>query len=144
MLMRALLPLRMRPRVQRAPGIPCALWFMEGQAYGKNSGDLRRENAESHPTVVIPGRASFLARARNPSHRDPCGPMDSGLAPLRIASRNDEERGSRCARPGMTRERLAPRGRRAGTRLRKPCSPQWSRYMGLIQTFDPNLERARA
>src|SRR6185312_4976452 len=45
MLMRALLPLRMRPRVQRAPGIPCALWFMEGQAYGKNSGDLRRGNA---------------------------------------------------------------------------------------------------
>ncbi|MGH6765235.1 MAG: hypothetical protein ACREC2_06390, partial [Bradyrhizobium sp.] len=63
-------------------------WFIEGQAYGKNSGDLRRGNAESHPTVVIPGRASFLARARNPSNRDRCGPMDSGFA-LR-APRNDE------------------------------------------------------
>jgi hypothetical protein len=30
------------------------------------------------------------ARTRNPSHRDPCGPMDSGLAPLRFAPRNDE------------------------------------------------------
>jgi hypothetical protein len=43
-----------------------------------------------HLTFVIPGRASFLARTRNPSHRDPCGSMDSGLAPLRFAPRNDE------------------------------------------------------
>ena len=75
-----LLPLRMRPRVQRAPGIPCALWLMEGQVFEQNSGATSRENAHSHPTVVIPGRASFLARTRNPSNRDHCGPMDSGFA----------------------------------------------------------------
>jgi hypothetical protein len=46
----------MRPRVQRAPGIPCAFWFMEGQADGKNSGATCRGNAESHPSFVIPGR----------------------------------------------------------------------------------------
>ena len=45
MLMRALLPLRMGPRVQRAPGIPCAFWFMEGHVLEKTRAHSCRENA---------------------------------------------------------------------------------------------------
>src|SRR6185437_7827020 len=97
MLMRALLLLRMRPRVQRAPGIPCAFWFMEGQAYGKNSGAFvsREGGVTSHRRHS--GARSEAERARNPSHRDPCGPMDSGFA--LHAPRNDE---GGAAHPGRT------------------------------------------
>src|SRR6185437_9261536 len=120
MLMRALLPLRMRPRVQRAPGIPCALWFMEGQADGKNSDAFVSRECELTSHRRHSGARSEAARARNPFNHDHCGPMDSGLA-LR-APRNDDgeaqahpgmtrERGSRGeARPGMTRERIARPG----------------------------------
>jgi hypothetical protein len=89
MLMRATSPLRMRPRVQRAPGIPCALWFIEGQADGKNSGDLRRENANSHLTAVIPGREAKRS--------------EPGIHPTAIIVAQWIP-GSRCARPGMTTE----------------------------------------
>ena len=37
---------RMRPRVQRASGIPCALWIEEGAKYLQTSGAMRRENAK--------------------------------------------------------------------------------------------------
>src|SRR6185437_738768 len=60
------------------------------------------ENAKSHPTAVIPGRASFLARAPNPSNRDRCRPMASALA-QRGAPRDDE---GGAAHAGMTRESL--------------------------------------
>jgi hypothetical protein len=44
MLRRALpLPLRMRPRVQRAPGIPCALRFLEGQRMQRLGRKVSRE-----------------------------------------------------------------------------------------------------
>ena len=56
-----------------------AIW--PGSMAAPGSGD------EEVLSAVIPGRA-LLARARNPSHRDRCGPMDSGPAP-RGASRND-------------------------------------------------------
>src|SRR6266700_838510 len=51
MLVRALLlPLRMRPRVQRASGIPCALLFSRGREnYLQTSGELRREIAKLFP-----------------------------------------------------------------------------------------------
>ena len=45
------LPLHMRPRVQRAPGLPCALFF-SGRMNLQNSGECCRENAESHQLVV--------------------------------------------------------------------------------------------
>ena len=102
-----LLPLRMRPRVQRAPGIPCALWFMEGQADGKNSGELRRGNANSHLTTgVIPGRE---AKRREP-----------GIHPTAIIAAQWIP-GSRCARPGMTTEKAtgAPRNDEGG---REACA----------------------
>ena len=39
--------LRMRPRVQRASGIPCALWILEeGEEYLQTSGASCRENAK--------------------------------------------------------------------------------------------------
>ena len=40
--------LHTRPRVQRAPGLPCALSILEGQATRYNSGASRRENAVAY------------------------------------------------------------------------------------------------
>jgi hypothetical protein len=42
-----------RPRVQQAPGLPCALYFEEGQTKMQTSGGLRRENATSHSIVIV-------------------------------------------------------------------------------------------
>jgi len=41
-----------RPRVQQAPGLPCALYFEEGQTKMQTSGEMRRENVASHSVVV--------------------------------------------------------------------------------------------
>jgi hypothetical protein len=41
--------LHTRPRVQRAPGFPCALFCQEGRKLRQSSGASRREDAESHP-----------------------------------------------------------------------------------------------
>src|SRR6202043_1497620 len=43
--------LHTRPRVQRAPGFPCALLFRGWQST-QNSGASRRENADAHPLAV--------------------------------------------------------------------------------------------
>jgi len=45
----SLCPLHTRPRVQRAPGLPCALSFWRGQAARHNSGASRRGNALAYP-----------------------------------------------------------------------------------------------
>src|SRR5258708_4865713 len=44
--------LHRRPRVQRAPGIPCALGFFDGHASRNNSGAARRGNAETRLTPL--------------------------------------------------------------------------------------------
>ena len=50
--------MHMRPRVQRASGIPCALCFEGGEEYKQTSGAMRRENAKVYLSFsVIPGRA---------------------------------------------------------------------------------------
>jgi hypothetical protein len=49
----------MRPRVQRASGIPCALCFEGGEEYKQTSGAMRRENAKSY-------RPSLRAKRSNP------------------------------------------------------------------------------
>jgi hypothetical protein len=41
--------LHTRPWVQRAPGLPCALYFEEGRAARYNSGASRRENTPAYP-----------------------------------------------------------------------------------------------
>src|SRR5881392_3521711 len=41
-----------RPRVQQAPGLPCALCFRRGQTKMQSSGDQRRENAASYSVVI--------------------------------------------------------------------------------------------
>src|SRR5213082_1825336 len=41
-----------RPRVQQAPGLPCALQFRGGQTTMQTSGAMRRENAASYSVVV--------------------------------------------------------------------------------------------
>src|SRR6185437_11489567 len=63
-------------------------WFMEGQAYGKNSGAL--VSRECTTTSVIPGRE---AKRREP-----------GIHPTAITAAQWIP-GSRCTRPGMTTER---------------------------------------
>ena len=52
--------LHTRPRVQQAPGIPCALFF-EGRTFRQTSGAMRRENADTHSTVIVRegGRSSI-------------------------------------------------------------------------------------
>ena len=52
--------LHTRPRVQRAPGIPCTLRFWGGDKFMQASGAMRRENAKSYLRRM--GRAQ-----RNPS-----------------------------------------------------------------------------
>ena len=42
-----------RPRVQQAPGLPCALDFEEGQTKMQNSGGMRREIAASYSVVIV-------------------------------------------------------------------------------------------
>jgi hypothetical protein len=44
--------LHTRPRVQRAPGIPCALYFGRGATNLKSSGETRREIAASYSVVI--------------------------------------------------------------------------------------------
>src|SRR5690349_4086312 len=46
MLVCVLLFLHTRPRMQRASGIPCALWISGRDTFGQTSGGSRRENAE--------------------------------------------------------------------------------------------------
>ena len=84
-----LLPLRMRPRVQRAPGIPCALWLMEGQVFEQNSGATSR-GCTLTSRRRLRGAPLVLARTRNhhPTANH-CGP--NGIP------------GSRYRAPGMTR-----------------------------------------
>ena len=50
-----------RPRVQQAPGLPCALDFEEGQTKMQNSGGMRREIAASYSVVIVRegGRSSI-------------------------------------------------------------------------------------
>ena len=44
--------LHARPRVQRAPGLPCALCFSRARNSQQNSGASRRENADLHSVVI--------------------------------------------------------------------------------------------
>ena len=56
--------LHTRPRVQQAPGIPCAL-FSLGENELQSPGGMRRGNAEVCD-VVIPGRAKREPGIHNP------------------------------------------------------------------------------
>jgi len=50
--------------VQQAPGLPCALYFEEGQTKMRTSGDQRREKAKLYPP-------SLRAQRSNPPFRLP-------------------------------------------------------------------------
>ena len=118
MLRRALpLPLRMRPRVQRAPGIPCALRFLEGQRMSQLGRQVSREGGVVCATdaIVIPGRRyapspeSITTKLRL-GHDAARVMFKSGSggygfrARCFASPRNDKWRdcGPRYARPGMT------------------------------------------
>jgi len=60
--------------VQRAPGIPCALFTFEGEDFPHNSGALRRENAKvcirrhcerSEAIYRAPRRKEWIASLRS-------------------------------------------------------------------------------
>jgi len=55
--------LRMRPRVQRASGIPCALFFFEGERYLQSSGASCRENAKQYPRRPGPEQGPITTAA---------------------------------------------------------------------------------
>ncbi|WP_423960993.1 hypothetical protein, partial [Bradyrhizobium sp.] len=59
--------LHARPRVQRAPGIPCAL-DLEAQDYWQSSGDQRRETVKAYLMfeIRINERASTEVRGSRP------------------------------------------------------------------------------
>ena len=67
--------LRMRSRVQRASGIPCALWIWRGrEVFLQTSGAMRRENADTHPVSSpgLTGRSGnhrTLGRTKSRQHR---------------------------------------------------------------------------
>ena len=69
----SLCKLHTRPRVQRAPGLPCALYFQEGAKLMQTSDALRRENALAcaTPTIVIPGARVARAMMCNCTSENP-------------------------------------------------------------------------
>ena len=50
-----------RPRVQQAPGLPCALCF-QGATKMQTSGDQRRENAKLYPAVIASAAKQSMSR----------------------------------------------------------------------------------
>src|SRR6476469_5396653 len=60
--------LHTRPRVQRAPGLPCALCYDGGQRSTQPSGDQRREIAKLYPPVIA--REAKQSIARHSERRD--------------------------------------------------------------------------
>ena len=56
--------LHTRPRVQRAPGLPCALPFWEGQQTMQNSGERCREKAKLYPRHCERSDAIHLSACR--------------------------------------------------------------------------------
>ena len=83
------------PRVQQAPGLPCALCSRGGQKKMQTSGDQRRENTKlyprhmraprSNPSLRLP-RHGLLRRARSDVER-------AGFAPSQKSPRSDRLEG---------------------------------------------------
>jgi hypothetical protein len=67
----------MRPRVQRAPGLPCALFFL-GRNDLQTSGECCRENAEVYP-IVMPAKAGIQYSATPVMELETRGVLDTRL-----------------------------------------------------------------
>src|SRR4029079_9727603 len=91
----SLCTLSMRPRVQRASGIPCALFSESAGDYLQSSGAMRRENANTHSvsssrtrgpsipeTLVIESRSLGVLDARLRGHDTGGDDLTRGLEPL--------------------------------------------------------------
>jgi hypothetical protein len=52
-----------RPRVQQAPGLPCALHFEEGKMKVQTSGATRRENAKHIHVIASAAKQSTPPQA---------------------------------------------------------------------------------
>jgi hypothetical protein len=119
----SLCSLHTRPRVQRAPGLPCALLF-EGASFWQTSGASCREIAKAcrvpTPSVVIPGRAKRELRC--------------AIAHLRIHT-HDRGCGFRaCAKGRILRCAIAHRG--MTRRESRHCNDAW-RYSTAAPTGGP-------
>src|SRR5437879_11495496 len=57
-----------RPRVQQAPGLPCALSSRGGQTKMQTSGAMRREIAKVHHLFEIGSEISFVVPAKAGTH----------------------------------------------------------------------------
>jgi hypothetical protein len=115
MLRRALpLPLRMRPRVQRAPGIPCALRSTEGQRMSQLGRKVSRECEVMCQRVRSSYRGALEQQAPSSFRDAPLGAGPESITPTADVARSwggsathHTHRwlwipGSRFARPGMT------------------------------------------
>src|SRR6266702_5354642 len=100
-----LLPLHTGPRVQRASGIPCALFIFEGGSYLQTSGATCRENAKLYPPSLRAKRSNPLCRKEE---------RKNGL--LRFA-RNDEEGARFCSRRPVDSQWRLPDNLPKNTRL---------------------------
>ena len=102
--------LHTRPRVQRASGIPCALFYKRAGSFQQTSGAMRRENAKRIFTVVPDKRSDerrsllrigvsqLSPRDVDMSRRDPRRGVLDAAAPARRCS-GDVSSIARCSEP---------------------------------------------
>src|SRR6185312_1156362 len=103
--------LHTRPRVQQAPGIPCALLFFGAIGFLQTSGETRRENAEvcSMPATVIASEAKQSISPRK--ERMDCfvasllamtASIAGHLSPSSLRTQGPIRRGGRCVSEMVT------------------------------------------
>src|SRR6266404_9625299 len=109
------------PRVQRAPGLPCALSYSRGQQLEQTSGSSCRENAYAYSVVIVRegGRSSIPETAvTEPRSRGVLDtPPSRGMTPLR---------GARSGRSGHGGDANEHPGRKPPV-LRKPWAKENNR-----------------
>src|SRR5262245_26764816 len=95
-----------RPRVQRAPGIPCALSSERGTTRLQDSGETRREIANSYP--LFENRIGAALTSFSPCGRRWREAPDEGLSPQTPPLRKQPLTRPRCQGIAST---LSHRGR---------------------------------
>ena len=86
-----LLPLRMRPRVQRAPGIPCALWLWRGKLMARTR------------AICVARMRSHIHHRRHSGARLFLGASPESIQPRSLRPNEFRFRAARA--PGMTTEK---------------------------------------
>ena len=103
-----------RPRVQRAPGLPCALLISEGAGrLLANLGELCREIANAYPAVIVRhSRSKNSSRFRSPTTGRPSIPETPMIESRGCGVLGPRMRGDDKVHDGTT----YARGRRPGSR----------------------------